>query len=351
MQDKFEFKQTLKSPLGPKLQLDGKEYLYFGGTAYLGIPQNKSFLNHYLEGIKQFGLNNGTSRNNNVQLGIYDLVEKYAAERYQAPSALITSSGFLAAQFVLKSIFNLGEVRYAPATHPALWEVEIPKVNGSFTDWTKAIVAEINTSNKKNWVLISNAMNNLYPEVYDFSFLHQIESSKQIILLIDDSHGIGINNGGLSAFSSFTKPKNTRVLVIASMAKALGIDAGLILGNEDLVQEIKNDNAFLGASPPAAAGLYAFMKGEEIYHQELKKLQSLSNLLASHLVGRADWHFVSGFPVFLSKNADLSANLFKKQILVSSFPYPDRDGPILNRIVLSSWHAESDVKTLITSLD
>jgi 7-keto-8-aminopelargonate synthetase-like enzyme len=194
-------------------------------------------------------------------------------------------------------------------------------------------------------------MNNLYPEIYDFSFLNQIDANHQIVLLIDDSHGIGINNGGLSALSSFEHPKNVKILVVASMAKALGVDAGLILGDEDLINEIKNDNAFLGASPPAAAGLYAFMQGEETYRQELNKLQSLGNLLAQHLAGKKGWHFVSGFPVFLSKNVDLSGDLFEKQILVSSFPYPDRDGPIVNRIVLSSWHSEADVKTLITSID
>jgi 8-amino-7-oxononanoate synthase len=350
MQDKPDF-TLLSGPLGPRIEKYRQSYLYFGGTAYLGIPQNEAFLKLYLEGIKRYGLNNGTSRSNNVQLSIYNEVEAYAAVKFGASATLITSSGFLAAQFAIKCAEGKGVIRYGPATHPALWKNEMPIVEESFSLWAEKVMNEINSSKEKNWVLISNSMNNLYPEVYDFSFVNQLHRDKQVILLIDDSHGIGINNNGLSAMSSFSAPENVSILLVASMAKALGVDAGIIMGKESLVNEIRNSNGFLGASPPAAAGLFAFRNAEEIYQQELKKLHSLIDLLTDQLVGNNNWHFVPGFPVFLSKNVDLSANLFEKQILVSSFPYPDHDGPIINRVVLSSWHTETDVKTLITSID
>ena len=269
---------------------------------------------------------------------------------YNAPAALILSSGFLAAQFAVKHLANLGEVCYAPATHPAVWSIEPPAIEISFAQWANEAVKKINESTIKNWVLISNSMNNLYPERYDFSFVERIDQTKEVVLLIDDSHGIGINNNGLSVLSSFSAPKHVKVLVIASMAKALGVDAGLILGDEKLISQIKEGNDFLGASPPTAAGLYAFMQGEKIYDQELAKLQLLTSTLANVLSGKDDWHFIANFPVFFSKNADLSANLFEKQILVSSFPYPDKDGPMVNRIVLSSWHNSRSLNKLITTL-
>lgn len=350
MQNNPDFSQ-LKTALGPQIKDDGKNYLYFGGTAYLGIPQNKDFLKLYMEGLAQYGLNNGTSRSNNVQLGIYNEVESYAAARFKAETALITSSGFLAAQFAVKHLVNFGEICYAPATHPALWLNEMPVTKGSFVQWADAIVAQINSSTSKNWVLISNSMNNLYPEIYDFSFIEKIDSSKEVILLVDDSHGIGINNNGLSALSAIKAPKNVKVLLIASMAKALGVDAGLILGDAKLIAALRANNAFLGASPPPAAALYAFMHGEEIYKKELVKLKSLTSAFAQVLAGNSDWHFIADFPVFFSKNAELSERLLAKQILISAFPYPDKDGAIVNRIVLSSWHTPDDLKKLIDSLN
>ncbi|RYG02651.1 MAG: aminotransferase class I/II-fold pyridoxal phosphate-dependent enzyme, partial [Chitinophagaceae bacterium] len=223
MQDKLDF-DKLSSPLASKIKVNGDEYLYFGGTAYLGIPQSEEFLELYLIGVKKFGLNNGTSRSNNVQLGIYDEVEAYASQQFGSQAALITSSGYLAAQMVIQNLANFGKISYAPATHPALWLNGEPKVGGSFADWSAGLVKEINVSQEQNWVIVSNSMNNLYPEIYDFSFIRQL--TKNVLLVVDDSHGIGINNNGLSALSTIPQCENVNVVILASMAKALGVDAG-----------------------------------------------------------------------------------------------------------------------------
>lgn len=345
MQQDFK---NLKSPLANKIEAKGDSYLYFGGTAYLGIPQNEKFLQLYLEGIKNFGLNNGTSRSNNVQLGIYSEAEEHAAKRFGSEAALITSSGYLAAQLTIKKLADKGEVRYAPATHPALWHNLEPNTNGSFTDWYSQIVDEINASEVEHWVIITNSMNNLYPEVYDFSFVKQLK--KRVILIVDDSHGIGVNNNGLGVFNAIPPCENVEVVVIASMAKALGVDAGLVLGSSKIINQLKQTNEFLGASPPAAAGLFAFINAEEIYKSELIKLQQNINLFSNSLIESKEWHFINHFPVYFSKNADLSTKLAEKNILVSSFPYPDHDGPIINRIVLSSWHTKADIEELIKAL-
>lgn len=344
-----EIFKNLAIPLGPQIQFTDKTYLYFGGTAYLGIPQNEDFIKLYVEGIKRFGLNNGTSRGNNVQLGIYGDAEKFAGKKFGAEASLITSSGYLAVQLTVKMFSNFGEIRYAPSTHPALWLKDDPKINGSFSSWSSGLVDEINESEKVEWVIISNSMNNLYPEIYDFSFLKAISTEKQIILLIDDSHGIGVNNNGLSALSSIQHQENLEIVLIASMAKALGVDAGIILSSEKIIRQLKKSNEFLGASPPSAAGLFAFMQGEEIYMKELIKLKENTFVLSEALKGNDDWHFVEDFPVFFFKNADISRKLLTNHILVSSFPYPDKEGPIVNRVVLSSWHSKADIKKLIAS--
>ncbi len=341
----------LQGSLAPRIAVAGKSYLYFGGTAYLGIPKNEAFLRSYIQGLEQFGLNNGTSRNNNIQLGIYGEAEKHLAKKFGAEAALVSSSGYLAAQLAVKNLSSWGTVCYAPACHPALWLAEEPRTaETSFGAWAESLVETINRSEQERWVLISNSMNNLFPEIYDFSFMEQIDPSKQLLLIVDDSHGLGINNKGLGAFSVMPVTKHVETVVVASMAKALGVDAGLVLGSEKVIARLKQSNEFLGASPPAAAGLFALMQADALYAAELGKLQALAKSMAAALAGKKGWHFIPDFPVFFCKNADLSQRLLAKNILISSFPYPDKDGETINRIVLSSWHSEKDLKELITAL-
>lgn len=334
------------TPISRKIKVEGNEYLYFGGTAYLGIPQHKSFRALYLEGLEYYGLNNGTSRGNNVQLSIYDEAEQYAAQTYGAEACLITSSGYLAAQLTVKELSAKGKVCYAPGTHPALWLNEVPQVEGTFSDWAKALVNKINESDLENWVIISNSLNNLYPEIYDFSFVKDIHESKRVILIVDDSHGLGVTNGGKGVFSRLPRQENIELVVVASMAKALGVDAGLVLGTDQIISLLKHTNVFLGASPPSAAGLFAFMNASSIYLEEHEKLMRLSTKFEAG----GDWSFVPGFPVYLSNDPALAEYLKSKQILISSFAYPDKRGRLLNRIVLSSWHTLADIEELILAL-
>lgn len=349
MQQNFNF---LTSPLANKIVAKGDEYLYFGGTAYLGIPQNSNFIKLYTEGIALYGLNNGTSRGNNVQLGVYNEAETFAANRFGAEAALITSSGYLAAKLTVRLRLHghCGEIRYAPNTHPALWLNGSPENYLDFAQWSKEIVAEINGSKSKDWVLLSNSMNNLYPEIYDFSFIKNFSTNKNITLIIDDSHGIGLLNGGNSVLQSLPKSTNVEIIVVASMAKALGLDAGVVLGSNKSISKLKQSDEFYGASPPAAAGLYAFVQAQDIYRSSYKKLQENVKIFKQQLANKNEWHFVDDFPVFLSKQPAIMQRLLEKKILISSFPYPDRNGENLNRIVLSSWHSETDILQLVAAL-
>ncbi|WP_316799198.1 aminotransferase class I/II-fold pyridoxal phosphate-dependent enzyme [Pedobacter frigidisoli] len=340
---------SINQPFSNQIKLDGKTYLYFGGTAYLGLPNNGDFIELYIEGVKRYGLNNGTSRTNNIQLGIYDEAEQVAANRFGSEDALIISSGYLAAQLAIQGLSSFGKVRYSPAAHPALWLYTEPEFSGTtFADWKNETVELINHSEESTWVLISNSMNNLFPEIFNFDFLSLIDVKKKVIMIIDDSHGIGVNNNGLGAISQIPKRPNTEVVVVASMAKALGVDAGVILGSKSIISQLKSSPVFSGASPSAAAGLYAFVHAQDIYNSALEQLQLNISYLSRQM--KEDWNHAQGFPVFLANSEAIGKNLMEEKILISSFAYPYNNSPSINRIVLSSWHTTDDIDQLMGAL-
>lgn len=342
--------KSIDQPFSNKIVIDGTSYLYFGGTAYLGTPQNQDFIDLYIQGIKRFGLNNGTSRTNNIQLGIYKEAENIAAARYGAEAAMITSSGYLAAQLTVKTLCKFGNVIYAPAAHPALWFEENQAKNLIlFRDWVAETIERINSSEEKNWVLISNSMNNLIPEIYDFGFVKEIRKDKNIILVVDDSHGIGLNNNGMGAIVNLPKRENIENVVVASMAKALGVDAGLVLASNKMIDKLKATNTFIGASPPSPAALYVFIHAEEIYRKALIKLKN--NMVIFETVSNLTWKHEWGFPVYLLENVNFPQRLLQKQILISSFPYPNPNDETLDRVVISAWHEKEDIEKLIAALN
>src|SRR5690606_25273112 len=136
--------RNLHQTTGRIISLDGTDYHFFGGTAYLGLLDNPEYIDLYKKGIDLLGLNNGTSRTNNVQLGIYQEAESHLADRFGFEAAALLSSGYLAGQVAVRALSKGKTVLYAPGSHPALWLDETPLVDGSFDEWAKATLEFIN---------------------------------------------------------------------------------------------------------------------------------------------------------------------------------------------------------------
>jgi len=335
----------LEQPTGRVIVVGGKEYLFFGGTSYLGLATDKAYASIFIEGIQRYGINNGTSRNNNVQQAIFDQAEEYAAKRFGFEASLLLSSGYLAAQFLVRTLATEGEVLHAPSCHPSLWLDEKPTAVGSFVDWAAAAVAYINQSPQTSFIIVSNSLDNMKPEIYDFTVFKHIDPNKKVVLLLDDSHGIGVTReNGISFDSSNFHLPNIELIVVASLAKGLATDAGLILADGPRIKSLKRSNFYTGASPSSPASLYAFIYGDQIYLEQFQKLQHNIRYFRARIA--LQLNAVSNFPVFSSTDPSLYARLMDAGILVSSFPYPLATDPLLNRIVVNAHHTEADLDRL-----
>lgn len=330
--------------------IDDRAFLFFGGTAYLGLNQHAGFKAFFTEGIDRYGLNNGTSRTNNVQLGIYDEAEKYAAERFGFADAILLSSGYLAAQLAVMQIsksYSPERIIYSPCAHPALWLDAKPMAKGGFGDWVKHTVQTINQSSSASFLIISNTLDNVQPERFDFSGFEAVEKGKKLHFILDDSHGLGVfDPEEVSTASLFPASAGFTQTVVASLAKGTGIDAGLILTDQKVADDLRRSGVFVGASPSAPAFLYAFLKGEKIYREQWEKMRFNIRYFAKNLT--QDWVFIPDYPVFYRPGTQYFDHLAANGILISSFPYPDPNDPPLDRIVISAAHTQADLNKLIS---
>lgn len=341
--------RRLHQPTNRIISLEQEDYLFFGGTAYLGLLVNEDYRRLVVEGLYKYGINNGTSRSNNVQLGIYDEAEELLAKRFGFAQSALFSSGYLAAQAAVRQLSLSREVFYAPHTHPALWIDGRPQaLKEDVTEWTEAVVDAVNASPSEYILLIANAIDNLKPERYDFNVLKHIREDKKVLLLLDDSHGLGVvRKNALSAGVQELKGcHHIEVAVVASLAKGLGTDAGIVLASTEVVDEVKRSPIFMGASPSSPAFIYALAKGESIYEQAFDRLHNNIAYVCEDVAALEGLSYAEDFPVFTSTDSQLYAKLLQHRILVSSFPYPLPTSEPLNRIVISALHEPQDLQRL-----
>jgi 7-keto-8-aminopelargonate synthetase-like enzyme len=205
-------------------------------------------------------------------------------------------------------------------------------------------------------VLICNAVNPLTGRVHDFQWLAEINEQvlnhlQEVILIADDSHGIGIvGKDGCGIFSQIPDLPFINKVVVASMGKALGMSVGMVLGNTQTIQHLRKNIFYSGASPALPAYLYAFSKAQDIYQMQLEKLRTNIAFFIEQITDLHLFDFTTNYPVFRTSKNSLYEKLLENKILISSFPYPKPDSELITRVVLSSLHTKEDLEYLVSKL-
>ncbi|MDZ7880681.1 MAG: aminotransferase class I/II-fold pyridoxal phosphate-dependent enzyme [Saprospiraceae bacterium] len=360
---------------------DGEEYLFFSGTSYLGIGHQGEFRAALMEGIDRYGTVFSASRNNNLRLKIYEEAESFIAHWTGAAQALTVTSGLLAGQLAVNFLKNSQNDKalkpafiYAPSAHPAVWEAPPSTVFQNRADFEKQIIKTVKKGKNAPIVIVSNAVDMLKCETFDFSWIKKLPDNQDITLLVDDSHGIGVtgeNGSGIfKGLKKLTRP-NVKIIVIASLAKALGIPGGVILSEEKIITAIRNNPLFVGASPIIPAYLYAFLNTQALYDKARQTLAHNIELFTSLLAevqhnlllnknpkkGKLSLDDLNPFrtpmlnyPVFYTPKNDLFDHLFANKIFISHFAYPQPTDPPITRVVLSALHTEKDMTHLVDKI-
>ncbi|GEO03065.1 8-amino-7-oxononanoate synthase [Adhaeribacter aerolatus] len=335
---------------GRTLTSGGREYLYFSGTSYLGMSRNEQFQKLLQAGFRQYGLNYSSSRLSNVQLSVFEETENYLATYTGAEAALTVSSGFMAGQLVVQAFSGKGTFIYGPRTHPALWQGVQPINHQSFTEWAHDLPDIIAQTSSDNIFILFNSLDPLWVKKHHLSWLSQLDTTKNITLIIDDSHGLGVTGqNGAGVYRDLVLPPAIKLIVVSSLGKALGIPGGVILAEEATIQFLKNHTFFGGASPVVPAYLAAFLQAPAIYQVAREQLFRNINYFLSCLAEPSLFQRFPDYPVFYTPQNQLYQYLLAHDVLISSFAYPTPQHEPVTRIILNSLHTQADIDKL-TSL-
>lgn len=323
--------------------IDHLEYLYFGGTNYLGMNTNVDFQQILFESIKQWGTSYGSSRNANIKLSIYDIAENLLAKNIATEAALAVSSGMLAGKYVLEYLLKATDAFFHfPDTHPALIDTSSRPIfiNGKLNP-------KIFESSISKIAIFADSIPGFRVEPIDFKIIIEIPKEKEITLVIDESHTFGIYN---NEWLNYLEKENIKIIKIASMGKAFGLSGGVIASNYKIISEIRNQNTFIGASGMSPAFLNTYVNAQGLYFEQKQKLQQNLNFLDFHFINRNGFTFNPIYPVIYFEDESISKKLFENRIITTSFKYTNNSKKF-NRIVITANHTFQDLEQLIEHLN
>jgi len=330
---------------GRELTINDTKYLYFGGTSYLGLQTDTQFQKLLIKGLKKYGTNYGASRKSNIQISIFKKVEAHLATLVGSQDCITLSSGYLAGQLVTQTMnTKYYEYFYAPDTHAAL-HISSKKHFTSFEDLNLEVRSHL-TKFQSTPVVFLDSMDTECKNYPDFTALKQLPLDR-VILVADDSHGIGIvGTNGSGVYQSLKALQPKELLVCCSLGKGFGIQAGAIFGKKQRISEFTNTDLFGGASPAAPANLSTLLQAENIFEEKRALLQQHIQLFISNVKNISQFIFVPNHPAFGFSNTKLATHLEAHDIIITNFNYPTKNAALMSRIVLSAHHTKHDIEHL-----
>ncbi|HEX5023943.1 MAG TPA: aminotransferase class I/II-fold pyridoxal phosphate-dependent enzyme, partial [Agriterribacter sp.] len=326
---------------------NGKEYLFFSGTSYLGINSSIEFQEYLTEGISHYGTNYSSSRNSNFRLKVYEDAEHHLATFAGAESALTVSSGYMAGQLTVRYFMDKGEFIFAPNAHPAVCTQPSDFFYADFDHWVNNLHSAINNTTASSIIIVTNSLDPLLAVNYNFNWVSTLPADKNVTLIIDDSHGFGITgNNGSGIFSEINTPPHVNLIVVSSFGKAMGIPGGLVFSNKKTIDQLKKSAYFNTSSPIIPAYLYAYLKSDELFTKKRMMLHANVNHFHSIAGNSGLFQYFDHYPVFYTTQNKLYPFLEKKDILVSSFAYPMPGDDLITRVVINSHHTAADIEQL-----
>ena len=331
----------INQALGRTISVNGKEHLFFSGYSYLGMSHVPEFCDLVKAGIDQFGIVFPSSRISNTQLELYRSFEYLLSRLVDLEETVTFSSGYLAGRAIADQLIKHNKhVFKAPDTHPAIQcGIQLPN-----EDWKYHFVKTVNQSVYKSFILFMDGVNPLTASVANFSFLHEINPDKHVTCVVDDSHGIGLlGPGGEGISHLIPRLPNVEIIITYSLSKAFHLNGGAVSCSKKIARLLRDSPFYTASSAISPALVYAFVYGQQLYHQQLKKL--LDNIYAfmSVISDIGGICFYPHLPVFVLKQNWDPAWFEKQHIIISSFAYPDPSGNKVNRIILNALHTRQDL--------
>ncbi|HWY79411.1 MAG TPA: aminotransferase class I/II-fold pyridoxal phosphate-dependent enzyme [Candidatus Sulfotelmatobacter sp.] len=368
----------------PKAIIKGKAYRIFNSNDYLGLRFNKELLAAEEHATQQFGTGPGAVRFISGTLKIHRDLENVIAKFHKRDDAIVFSSAFAANIAVMACFLNkqskdsllsndvvvisdalnhrsiIDGIRAASIDKPQKQIYQHMDYNNL------SAVLEQNKTQYKRAVVISDGVFSMIGEFTDIKKLRKIVDKydkvyqEGVLLIIDDSHGVGAFGKTGRGCEEVSEAKAD--LLVATFGKAFGSDGGYVVGDQVLIDYLRESAATYiysnSVSPGvAAAALKAVSLIDAIPGKALLAKLSENISYFQKQIQKAGFQFVVNSihpiqPLLVGdtlKTKKLKETLYTSGILVTNINYPVvAKGKDEIRIQINASHTKEDIAYFVT---
>jgi 7-keto-8-aminopelargonate synthetase-like enzyme len=262
----------MESAPGAETVINGRRYVYFGGTGYFGLHGNAEMIQVGIEAFKKFGMHSATTRsgfgNNPMLLD----VERRLASYFGTEESVYYVSGYFNGLMMSQALADQFDVAFIDETahfsvRDGIYSTRKPAITYGHrdpADLRRKLKAELKPGQRP--LVMTDG---IFPT---FGFIAPVpEIIREIepydgILCLDDAHAAGVlGPNGRGTFEHFGLKPSARLYSAGTLSKAFGGHGGFIASSAAFIKKIRDSvGAYSGASPTPSPIAAASARGIQL---------------------------------------------------------------------------------------
>jgi 8-amino-7-oxononanoate synthase len=357
----------MESAPGAETVINGRRYLYFGGTGYFGLHGNPEMIRTGIEAFKKYGMHSGTTRsgfgNNPVLLD----VEKRIAEFFGGEASVYYVSGYFNNLVLAQGLADQFDVAFVDETahfsvKDGIYTTRKPVVffkHRDPEDLKKKLETELKPGQRP--LLMTDGVFPTFGAIAPVPEYVKALEPYDGIMALDDSHAVGVlGQRGLGTYEYFGLSSSDRRYLAGTLSKAFGGHGGFIPASAKFIQHIRDGvGAYSGSSPTPTPIAAAAGKGIDLVaaHPEWRQKLWKNVALAKSGIRKLGFE-MNDTPVpivtWVMKSADemkkVQKELLDRGIAVAYLKYVGAPAGGVLRATIFSTHSPQQINRLLEEL-
>lgn len=363
----YRSRQVLEGPQGPRVVIDGREYLNFCSNDYLGLANHPQVKQAFKRGVDEYGVGSGAAHLVAGHARAHHQLEEELAAFVGRPRALLFSTGYMANLGVASALLGRKDAMFEDRiNHASL--IDAAQLSGARLQRYRHadsihLQQLLNSSKASTRLIATDGVFSMDGDLAPLPSLARLAREQEAWLMVDDAHGLGvIGASGRGSLEQFDLGIDEVPILVGTLGKGFGTFGAFVAGEEALIETLiqqARSYIYTTALPPAVAE--ATRASLQLVRTEGWRREKLQQLIAQFRAGAAHLGLELGASTTpiqpwivgeTERAVALSENLKEQGILISAIRPPTVPrGTARLRITFSAAHEPADITQLLAIIE
>jgi 8-amino-7-oxononanoate synthase len=237
-------RRAIASPQGPRISVDGSEFVAFASNDYLGLANDPALVAAARDAASRWGVGAGASHLICGHFAAHEALEVELAA-FVAPGAgaraLTFSSGYLANLAILAALAGRHDAIFADRLNHACLNDGAQLSRADFVRYPHgdmaALERALERSRAPRRIIATDAVFSMDGDLAPLPRLLELADAHDAWLVVDDAHGFGVLGEGRGSIAHFALASE-RIVYMATLGKAAGVAGAFVAAHPAVIETL-----------------------------------------------------------------------------------------------------------------